>query len=325
MPRFCIVCLALCALTSTVRAQSSLPCQPDTALSEAAAQFLLEERSLTPASLREVAQLNGFSGTGIHAREGRDVEGTLHWLQSLSERADGAVVCGEAQSHDRRLVLASVRGGQLWRRDGRVQGSLEPGFADPVLVLERPQGLPQRMPVTGGELQTGFAVPKDVVRVQLLASGALGPRPVAELHFAGRPARAKPGLRQAGSPDLFGQLTHLRRSSGVLPVRGNALLREAARKHARRVCDSQQVAHRVSGGMGPEARLRRERLKAQAVGEAVARAQDPASAFEAILDSPSHRLTLATPQFTDAGIGHASDADGRSCVVVMLARWPSRI
>jgi uncharacterized protein YkwD len=63
-------------------------------------------------------------------------------------------------------------------------------------------------------------------------------------------------------------------------------------------------------------------VEARRVGETVARAQSTAAAFAAFEHSPSHRLTLLEPDFTDAGVGNVQDADGRSCVVILLATWP---
>jgi uncharacterized protein YkwD len=58
------------------------------------------------------------------------------------------------------------------------------------------------------------------------------------------------------------------------------------------------------------------------VGETVARAADSMLAFEAMKRSPSHLLTLVDSRFTDGGLGTATDGDGNSCAVVVLAAWP---
>ena len=105
-------------------------------------------------------------------------------------------------------------------------------------------------------------------------------------------------------------------------MRVNRLRRGVAAAHARGVCDGGRVAHELEPGADPEQRLRRVGISARLVGETVARASSPGSAFGAFERSPSHRLTLLERSFTDAGIGKVTDAQGRSCVVVLLAAWP---
>jgi hypothetical protein len=48
-------------------------------------------------------------------------------------------------------------------------------------------------------------------------------------------------------------------------------------------------------------------------------------ALHAIEDSPSHRMTVTDPRFTDAGYGKAKDERGRTCAVVLLASWPRKV
>jgi uncharacterized protein YkwD len=48
-------------------------------------------------------------------------------------------------------------------------------------------------------------------------------------------------------------------------------------------------------------------------------------ALYGIEDSPSHRMTVTDPRFTDAGYGTATDDKGRTCAVVLLAAWPRKL
>jgi len=57
----------------------------------------------------------------------------------------------------------------------------------------------------------------------------------------------------------------------------------------------------------------------------VARAEDAARAYDALLRSPSHRAALTDVRFTDAGLGESRDAQGSTCLVVVLAAWPRAV
>jgi uncharacterized protein YkwD len=130
--------------------------------------------------------------------------------------------------------------------------------------------------------------------------------------------------QQQGDPaaDLAKLLLGLRRAEGRGLLRDNRLLREAAAKHARDVCNQGRIAHELTHGQDPPARLAAAGLSAQLVGEAIARARDADSAFDALQRSPSHRLTMLDRRFTDFGTGRAGDDAGKTCFVVLLAQWP---
>jgi uncharacterized protein YkwD len=319
-----------------------LPCTPEDALSETAADLLLTGEPLVAANLLPKARGFGFDGVAVQAREGRDDAALIGWLKSQSERADAPLVCGEARSESRRLVLVSARAGRLAYARGRVTGSLAPGFRKPHLVVEDGDGRARRIDVQPDALARGVALPQelDPKRIQLVANGPGGPRPVAELVLGAErtalaPPPAPPPAAQpdAGAPKatarsreaLFARLTAFRRSEGVPGLRQNQLLGQSAQRHAERVCELGKVAHRLGEGDDPEARLREERIEARSVGEAVARSTSADAALSAMFDSPSHRMAVIERGFTDAGIGQALDGKGHTCLVVLLAAWPRRI
>jgi uncharacterized protein YkwD len=117
----------------------------------------------------------------------------------------------------------------------------------------------------------------------------------------------------------------LRRLAGARSLRSNRLLTQEATHHAKAVCESGKVGHELDPSGDPEARLLARGIEARVVGEAVARAATLADALRAIEDSPSHRLTITDPRFTDAGYGQARDDKGRTCAVVLLASWPRKV
>jgi uncharacterized protein YkwD len=189
-------------------------------------------------------------------------------------------------------------------------------------VFESEQGELTRMPVNAPSV----TMPEGAFRrVQLVAESAGGPRPVAELAFAPA-ASAAP----AGGPPLratetvLAQLTSYRHEQGLGELRDNQLLGVSAQRHAARVCELGRLSHRVDGE-DPELRLKREHIGARHVGEVLARAESSERAWQALLDSPSHRMALGRREFTDAGIGQATDKKGQVCLVVLLAAWPRRL
>jgi uncharacterized protein YkwD len=312
-----------CGVMLSVSVAQALPCREDDALSETAASLLLKGQAIRAAELLREARDNGFDGVAVHAREGQDDDAITDWLLKLD--GEGSLACGEARSEDRRLVLASRRGGSLKREGARLQISLESGFRAPVLVFESVQGELTRVPAKGASV----AMPEGAYRrVQLVAESESGPRPLAELALSS--TRTTPRLASSGpnvrSPEVLvlAQVESYRQEQGLGALRENQLLSTSAQRHAARVCELGRLSHRVEGE-DPELRLKREHVAARHVGEVLARAESSERAFQALLDSPSHRMALGRREFTDAGVGQATDKKGQVCLVVLLAAWPRRI
>jgi len=232
-------------------------------------------------------------------------------------------------AEDVRLVLAAFRGGSLGPVPGhpsRLLPSLAEGFSEPHLVVQAADGTLMRLPVDAAALRSGVSLPTELprpLRVQLMATGPSGPRPVAE-RWVGVDRSAAPspaGPSTAGDGDLPRRVDDLRAHHGVSELRPNRLLTAEALRHAHRVCSAGRALHALDDG-DPEARLRARGIEARVVGETVARARTPEEALGALADSPSHRMTLIDRRFTDGGYGVARDGRGRACVVVLLAAWP---
>jgi uncharacterized protein YkwD len=321
-----------------------LPCKPEDALSETAAEILLSGRRVEARDLLPLARQRGFDGVALHAHEGLDDAALSLWLKGLADRADGPLVCGEALGEQRRVVVVAERVGQLSEAQGTVRGRLAPGFRRPELIVEALDGQTERFAVTAEALAAGVPLKGELLpyaKVQLLAEGPHGPRPVAELVAAselgapGSPSiqaqdsqatgeELRRGPRARPLEALVARVDGTRREEGAKPLRGNQLLHGSAQRHARRVCELGRVAHQLGEGDNPETRLREEHIEARAVGEAIARAASVDAALAAMFRSPSHRLAVTDKRFTDVGIGQAFDAKGHSCVVVLLAAWPRR-
>ncbi len=330
--------LAIGAVQTSSAHALALPCRHEDVLAEVAANFLLRGRKVDPAQLLPEARALGFDGVAVHAHEGQDDVALAEWIKTLSERADGPLVCGEASSETRRLVLVSARGGELVRDGELIRGRLAPGFRAPHLVVETGEGRVQRIDVGVSRLEQGVRLDPTLAarRVQLVADGPRGPRPVAELQLDGElirvPAASAPtdgdgprGARSLPLEALLAKLDGFRQSEGVGTLRPNQALARSAQRHAHRVCELGQVGHRLERGGDPETRLRDERIAARSVGEAIARAESAEAALRAIFASPSHRLAVTDRRFTDVGVGQAVDAKGHTCVVLLMASWPRRL
>jgi uncharacterized protein YkwD len=314
-------------------------CDEEIPLSRAAAELLLHPRAPSPEELTSAVREAGSDLVGVRAYVWRNDEpGARDWFRKLAQSNDGKPVCGSAQNDQRRILLAGLRGGALTpltSKSTRVRASLSKGFRDPEIVIADAEGELQRVRLTPADLARGVALSEELPRpakVQLLARGASGPRPLAERILpadeAGPHAHAEPYAAVQTAPeeprdiDTVALLSALRREHGRPALRENELLGKVASAHAKRVCEGGHVAHELEPGQDPERRLREAGVQAQRVGETVSRAQNASAAFSAFERSPSHLLTLLEPGFTDAGTGVASDEQGRSCVVVLLAAWP---
>jgi len=306
-----ILSLAVVSLvTSQVRAQ---PCAEEDALAEAAAELLLAGRwSESDLSVRARAagsDLPALRAAVFPAGSARSDQ----WLSELASRVDAPLACGIAETSDRRLVIAAPRAGRLEVRSGVVRSEVRAGFEDAHLVFQDARGRMTRVAYA-----PRVEVPEELVaplRVQLVATGPAGPRPVAERTVAGEVTS-----EIASDAPLPDRVDAIRDVHDARPLRRNRLLVREAERHARDVCRARVAAHVLEAG-DPEERLRGRGIEARVVGEVVARAGSADEAFGALLRSPSHRITLTDRRFTDMGVGTA-EANGRTCVVVSLAAWP---
>lgn len=338
------------------------PCAlDDRPLSRAAAVLVRTEARLTPDRLAGALRGAGASDVRVRALRvppGDAPERVRRWLVTQERTGDAPLACGEAVAGDgERVVLASPRGGSLQRVPGpglRLRVALGPGFRDPELVVEDADGAVRRRPVRPGVT----AVEGATARVQLLARGPEGLRPVALLDVGAPAARPRTPPRRSeaaerapappdgprapethaaprgtvdsaprppvGPPAEAVARWRRRAEIGGPPLRRNRLLDRVAHRHAERVCAEGRATHRGDGGDDPEARLRRAGLAARVVGEVVARGHGPRRAAQAVMDSPAHRAVVLDPRFTDLGsalVRRGEDA----CLVLVFAAWPRAV
>jgi len=200
-----------------------------------------------------------------------------------------------------------------------------------VIVLG-PRGEPHAVTssLDRGEVKARFHVDREGLwLVQVLATIAGGPRPVAEaLVLAGsRPETLVASLPAPGENDgtaadpaaaLAGMVNGARGSEGLTRLTRDARLDRAAQAHAEVMRDEHQLAHEGRDG-SPSDRLERVGVAAHTVGENVAHAADAAHAHRTLWQSPSHRSNLLESRFDTFGVGVAGDADGTLWVCELFA------
>lgn len=337
-----------------------VPCRTSTRLVRAAQQLASASHLPSARALSCIAQQAGSSAPSVRAWQGPtfDAPALREWLLELDAVADAPLVCGAARGPSGVVMLAFPRGGHLELQPGhalRVQGRLFGSFHSPRLVLRDAKGRLKQWQGAERALREGVRIGGPLMLptvVQLLANGPAGPRPVARLvlpaseeaaaatcsqgrgpaHQAEcsdtkcrnhtRRSQKRPGAPQEPTAPMWRDLNHHRSRYGSGSLRYNRKLSRVAARHAARVCQTAQVRHRVGAAGGPVERLRNARMRAQLVGEAVARAAGKQAAFAEVVHSPSHFSMLVDGRFTDGGLAVAQDGSGHACLVVLLARWP---
>ncbi len=298
----------------------------------AVAEQLAERQHIPPSpELVRAAREAGVDANPVYAKFGvvGEVESFKSWLRDIDEIADAPLICGRARVGERVVLIVAVRAGSL-AMSGKhnLHAEVIPDFRDPYLVVRDSRGKSRRISVEGEGFGATVSLPLEWRRplfVQLVATGPNGPRPVAE-KWIGKILQGQTTPRsEASVASPAAWLMQLRRATGARSLRSNRLLTKEATSHAQTVCESGKLGHELDPWGDPEARLLQRGIEARVVGEAVARAQTLREALHAIEDSPSHRLTVTDPRFTDAGYGKAKDDKGRTCAVVLLASWPRKV
>ena len=120
-----------------------------------------------------------------------------------------------------------------------------------------------------------------------------------------------------GDPDERATLCLLNAERGrrdLRPLRSDAALARAARRHARDMAERDYFAHESPDGTGPHRRIvragyRRPRLTGENLAEGEAEAGAPSSIVDGWMHSPGHRANILRRGFTEIGIGIATDGE----------------
>lgn len=319
--RLFVLCASfLWAVASPARAEDCA----DERLSDAAAELLAHASTSRERDLEDAVRQAGSNAVSTRMVRAPIAHASLAELSTQATSRDGALaVCGEAETDGIVVRIVGRSGGRLSAAlvdEGlAIDVSLVPGLTRPRLVVRATEGTSFTRELSAREgrvvLPAGF--PESFV-AQIVADAVSGPQPVAELRFGEVQTLASSDVSDV---DAQTHVARVRRLAGVSPLRASRVLDSVAHAHAASVCELGQAVHEVDG-VGPVERLRRAGIEARSVGEVVSRAASRAAALTSFDESPSHHLALESEAYTDAGYGEVTDADGRVCVVIVLAAWP---
>jgi uncharacterized protein YkwD len=120
------------------------------------------------------------------------------------------------------------------------------------------------------------------------------------------------------------QLTNSERArAGLVPLRANARLMQAAQLHADQMAGARRLEHVLPAGAypRPEDRLATVGYAWQAWAENLALGEPDASrALAGWMRSAGHRANILSAAYTELGTGHAVDAAGRPYYVQVFGR-----
>ena len=136
-------------------------------------------------------------------------------------------------------------------------------------------------------------------------------------------AAAPPAATASGVTAKVVQLTNAERGTrGRGPLRTNARLMRAAQLHAEQIARAGQPAHVLPDAAYPTAedRLAAAGYNWQSYGENLALGQpSPAAVVHDWMHSRGHRTNIVNPDFTELGVGYATDKAGRPYYVQVFA------
>jgi uncharacterized protein YkwD len=148
----------------------------------------------------------------------------------------------------------------------------------------------------------------------LLASALCFAGAMATPAGAATSAETQAVLQQVNSLRAAGATCGNQQLQAAPPLRWNALLEQAATRHAQDMAQRRQMSHASSDGAGLAERVSRVAYPWAAVGENVAAGQETAAeAVSAWMASPGHCSNLMSTRYTELGLGAArapGDAPG---------------
>lgn len=333
------ITLLLCAVfAGGATAQHAPLCDQHPGLGEVAAQLVTQRSEPSSVMLTAALRDANIYMPGVRAlwMRGSDTVSVENFLAAVRPSQGAGVHCGRADGAHGSLLLAApcmasielTSESHRWSDDRlRLSGMLADNFSRPTLVVQSGGLRFARFAVTPDQLSQGVELPIEGIasaslKLQLLAHGVNGIQPVAGLSRG--VLRGVEHLLDTvrGTEELSGLLNRLRVAAGRPALRRNPLLRQVAARQAFHACRVGKPGHRGPSGREPAQRIAAVGLVARRAGETVARAASMQGAVEAMVQSPSHLMTLLERDFTDGGVGVARGRRGSVCVAVVVATWP---
>jgi len=289
------------AFAAAVQAQRS-------PVSGSAASFSLE--SSEPAPVAGVATVSPLGGADRAVSELFPTTCRFNRVGVAAARLqDGeALVCMLTAPHG--TDLDPIPGRVEALDEVKVSGTLARGLSKPRLFVTRPSGevQEQKIAASGASFSAKVRLAETGEHsIEVLAEGPGGPQVVATRRvFAGvdppssPPAEPKAGKGLAGVEAAIAQL---RAAHGLPPLERDAQLDAVAEGHSREMARTKTFAHVLPSDGSLTDRLRARGYAYRSAGENIGLSDDPATAHEAIVQSPAHLSNLLDPRHRRLGLG----------------------
>jgi uncharacterized protein YkwD len=192
------------------------------------------------------------------------------------------------------------------------------------LLLLPPEGPPRRLNPTVAADKVSARITIETAGtwlIQLMATQAGGPRPVAQLLVTAddtppsspdsRPVPGEEALDKKLAPEdaLFGLINAARDEHGLPPVHRNRSLDRIAHAHSEAMARAGRISHNTGVG-DPERRIAESGLTPKATGENVARGGTVVRVHRALWNSPAHRENLLQRRWDEVGVAIVKDKQG---------------
>ncbi len=270
--------------------------------------------------------VNGETLNTFTERQDFGAEPTSHLGLGVARAGEGLAIC----------VLMAQRRAELLPFARQVApgtkqtlcATLAPGLSKAETFLTRPAGTVERVPMieTAGRVCAPLTFPlAGRHTVEILARGAEGPVVVA-LFFvdAGQAAATETVARNrrevpGTAADVLARINALRGSFSLLPLKPHPVLTQVANAYAARMAKDRFFAHIDPQGRDVRQRLDETDYAYQHAAENLGLAETPLQAHFGIEHSPGHRSALLDERTRDIGIGLATDEQGQTVLVEVMA------
>jgi hypothetical protein len=121
---------------------------------------------------------------------------------------------------------------------------------------------------------------------------------------------ARPPQNASSEGQLFASLNRERAALGLPALQWDDALAAAARQHADRMAQLDQMSHQLPGESALLARLSDAGARFSAIAENVAIGPDPAVIHNMWMHSPGHRANILSPELSAVGIAVAQGSSG---------------
>ncbi|MBN2344299.1 MAG: CAP domain-containing protein [Deltaproteobacteria bacterium] len=204
--------------------------------------------------------------------------------------------------------------------------------SDVNVFLELPNGHVQRLKsYVLGKKRFSVTVPFETegkYTLELMVTRGSGPETAALLPlYVGIPVDTRPSIFPVNDDAVSDPretmtllINRIRRNMGLHPLVRDVRLDEVAQSHCRDMAASESFGHfSQSSGMLAD-RLKAKQLYPRLTAENIAQSSSLMRVHHNLMQSPSHKIKLLTPEFTHLGLG-VVEHDGVTVVTQVFAAW----